>query len=96
VPLKARHSISQWTISSMGLPLRARGQQDSTDHYASPQGRRSTFKFNLDGVTDVNGLTYTFDWHNCNQSEPHTIILISADGQKTKPVGFIYPYDNCK
>jgi len=61
-----------------------------------PKGGVPPFKFNLDGVTDVNGLIYTFDWHNCNQSEPHTIILMSADGQKTKPVGFIYPYDNCK
>ena len=61
-----------------------------------PKGGVPPFKFNLDGVTEVNGLTYTFDWHNCNQSEPHTIILMSADGQKTKPVGFIYPYDNCK
>jgi hypothetical protein len=61
-----------------------------------PKGGVPPFKFNLDGVTEVSGLTYTFDWHNCNQSEPHTIILMSADGQKTKPVGFIYPYDNCK
>jgi len=61
-----------------------------------PKGGVPPFKFNLDGVTEVNGLTYTFDWHNCNQSEPHTIILMSADGQRTKPVGFIYPYDNCK
>ena len=60
-----------------------------------PKGGVPPFKFNLDGVTEVNGLTYTFDWHNCNQSEPHTIILMSADGQKAK-VGFIYPYDNCK
>ena len=60
-----------------------------------PKGGVPPFKFNLDGVTDVNGLTYTFDWHNCNQSEPHTIILMSADGQKAK-VGFIYPDDNCK
>jgi len=61
-----------------------------------PKGGVPPFKFNLDGVTEVDGLTYTFDWHNCNQSEPHTIVLMSADGQKTKPVGFIYPYDNCK
>ena len=61
-----------------------------------PKGGVPPFKFNLDGVTEVSGLTFTFDWHNCNQSEPHTIILMSADGQQTKPVGFIYPYDNCK
>ena len=57
-----------------------------------PRGGVAPFKFNLDGVTDVQGLTFTFDWHNCGQNEPHKITLYSADGQTIKDVGFIYPY----
>jgi len=61
-----------------------------------PKGGVPPFSFVLDPgapvETKIKGLTYTFDWHNCNESEPHTIVLMSADGQKTQPVGFIYPY----
>ena len=55
-----------------------------------PRGGVAPFKFNLDGVTDVQGLAFTFDWHNCGLWEPHTIVLYSADGQKVGPVGFQY------
>jgi hypothetical protein len=61
-----------------------------------PKGGVPPFSFVLDPGAPVEakikGLTFTFDWHNCNESEPHTIVLMSADGQKTQPVGFIYPY----
>ena len=42
--------------------------------------------------TKVNGLTFTFDWHNCGEPATHTIVLYSADGQKVGPVGFFYDY----
>lgn len=61
-----------------------------------PKGGVPPFSFVIDPgariETPVKGLTYTFDWHNCGETEPHTIVLMSADGQKTKPMGFIYPY----
>jgi nucleoid-associated protein YgaU len=44
------------------------------------------------GGTWVNGLTYTFNWHNCNENEPHSIILFSADGQWSKTVAFQTEY----
>lgn len=47
----------------------------------------------IDNGPPIQGLSYTFPWHNCQQSEPHTIIVISADGQRSRSVGFIYPYD---
>lgn len=61
-----------------------------------PSGGVPPFSFVLDpGSTVENrikGLTYTFDWHNCGESEPHSIILTSADGQTSKTVSFIPPY----
>jgi hypothetical protein len=58
-----------------------------------PKGGTPPFSLLLDGTTQVDGLTYTFDWHNCGVSEPHSVVVLSADGQKSKPVGFIYPYE---
>jgi hypothetical protein len=58
-----------------------------------PKGGTSPFSLLLDGTTQVDGLTYTFDWHNCGESEPHTVVILSADGQKSKLVEFIYPYE---
>ena len=57
-----------------------------------PKGGTSPFSLLLDGTIQVNGLTYTFDWHKCGESEPHSVVILSADGQKSKPVEFIYPY----
>jgi len=61
-----------------------------------PKGGVPPFSFVIDPGAPiekpVKGLTYTFDWHNCGETEPHTIVLMSADGQKAGPVGFIYPY----
>jgi hypothetical protein len=57
-----------------------------------PKGGTPPYSFLLDGATRVNGLAFTFDWHNCGESEPHTILLMSADGQKSNAVGFMYPY----
>jgi hypothetical protein len=61
-----------------------------------PKGGVPPFSFVIDPGAPVekpvNGLTYTFDWHNCGETEPHTIVLISSDGQKVGPVGFMYPY----
>jgi hypothetical protein len=58
-----------------------------------PKGGTPPFSLLLDGTTQVNGLTYTFDWHKCGESEPHSVVILSSDGQKSKPVGFIYPYE---
>jgi hypothetical protein len=58
-----------------------------------PKGGTSPFSLLLDGTTRVDGLTYTFDWHKCGESEPHSVVVLSADGQKSKPVEFIYPYE---
>ena len=58
-----------------------------------PKGGTSPFSLLLDSTTLVDGLTYTFDWHNCGENEPHTVVVLSADGQKSKPVEFIYPYE---
>ncbi len=60
-----------------------------------PRGGVPPFSFSIDSGPTISGDTYTFDWHNCGQSEPHTATVFSSDGQKTKPVGFIPPYD-CK
>jgi hypothetical protein len=57
-----------------------------------PKGGTSPFSLLLDGTTQVDGLTYTFDWHKCGESEPHSVVVLSADGQKSEPVGFIFPY----
>jgi hypothetical protein len=61
-----------------------------------PKGGVAPYYFVLDPggsvETKVKGLTFTFDWHNCGQSEPHSIILYSADGQKVGPVSFMYDY----
>ena len=57
------------------------------------KGGTPPFSLLLDGTTRVDGLTYTFDWHKCGESEPHSVVVLSADGQKSKPVGFIYPYE---
>jgi len=62
-----------------------------------PKGGVPPYSFVLDlgsVETRINGLTFTFGWHNCNESEPHSIVLYSADGQKSKAVSFIPPY-NC-
>ncbi len=58
-----------------------------------PKGGTPPFSLLLDSTTLVNGLTYTFDWHNCGENEPHTVVVLSADGQKSEPVEFIYPYE---
>ena len=58
-----------------------------------PRGGLAPYSFMLDNGPQIQGLTYTFGWHNCQQSEPHTVVVISADGQRTKSVGFIFPYD---
>jgi hypothetical protein len=58
-----------------------------------PRGGLAPYSFTLDNGPQIQGLTYTFGWHNCQQSEPHTIVVISADGQRTKSVGFMFPYD---
>jgi hypothetical protein len=58
-----------------------------------PKGGTSPFSLLLDGTTRVDGLTYTFDWHKCGESEPHSVVILSADGQKSEPVEFIYPYE---
>jgi hypothetical protein len=57
-----------------------------------PKGGTEPFSLLLDGATQVDGLTFTFDWHKCGESEPHSVAVLSADGQKSGPVGFIYPY----
>jgi len=57
-----------------------------------PKGGTAPFSLLLDGATRVDGLTYTFDWHKCGESEPHSVVVLSADGQKSEPVEFIYPY----
>jgi len=31
----------------------------------------------------VDGLQYTRDWHNCGPDEPHTVTVVSADGQQS-------------
>jgi len=62
-----------------------------------PKGGVPPYSFVLDpgGVENrIKGLTFTFGWHNCNESEPHSIVLYSSDGQKVGPVSFIPPY-NC-
>ena len=58
-----------------------------------PKGGTPPFSLLLDGAIQVDGLTYTFDWHNCGESEPHSVVVLSADGQKSEPVEFIYPYE---
>ncbi len=35
----------------------------------------------LTATTD--GVRYTQDWHNCGPDEPHTVTLVSADGQQS-------------
>ncbi len=57
-----------------------------------PKGGTPPFSLLLDGAIRVDGLTYTFGWHNCGESEPHSVVVLSADGQKSGPVEFIYPY----
>jgi hypothetical protein len=66
-----------------------------------PKGGVPPFNFVLDPdapdaktkvQTKVNGLTFTFDWHNCNEPATHSIILYSADGQKVGPVSFLFGY----
>jgi hypothetical protein len=66
-----------------------------------PKGGVPPFNFVLDPdapdaktkvETKVNGLTFTFDWHNCNEPATHSIVLYSADGQKVGPVSFLYGY----
>jgi hypothetical protein len=59
-----------------------------------PKGGVPPYSFVLDpGVVEsrVNGLSYTFDWHNCNPWEPHSIIVFSGDGQQSDTVQFIPP-----
>ncbi len=58
-----------------------------------PRGGQAPYSFSIDGGPTISGLSYTFDWHNCGQSEPHTVTLFSGDGQKTRPVGFIPLYE---
>jgi len=58
-----------------------------------PKGGREPFSFVLDNAVTYQGLTATFDWHNCGPGEPHSIIVISGDGQKSKAVGIMFPYD---
>ena len=60
-----------------------------------PKGGVPPYYFALDPgqvETKINGLTYTFDWHNCNETEPHSIVLYSSDGQKVGPLGFMFDY----
>jgi hypothetical protein len=89
----------QFTVDDMTYWLSPKRKSDSKAQMTielHPQGGLPPYSFVLDpgpGEIQGSGLTFTFDWHNCGQSEPHTIILISADGQRSKPVGFIFPYD---
>jgi len=43
-------------------------------------------------TTRVDGVQYTREWHNCGETEPVTIVLISGDGQKASRA-IILPYD---
>ena len=89
----------QFTVDDITYSLSPKRKADSKVQLTitlNPKGGLPPYSFVLDpgpGETKVNGLTFSFDWHNCGQSEPHTIVLSSADGQKSKSVGFIYPYD---
>jgi hypothetical protein len=58
-----------------------------------PKGGREPFSFVLDDATTYQGLTATFDWHNCGPGEPHTIVVVSGDGQRSKSIGIMFPYD---
>jgi hypothetical protein len=58
-----------------------------------PKGGREPFSFVLDNAITYQGLTATFDWHNCGPGEPHSLVVISGDGQKSKSVGIMFPYD---
>ncbi len=58
-----------------------------------PRGGLAPYSLSIDGGPPIAGLTYTFDWHNCGQSEPHSVAVFSADGQKTRALGFIPLYD---
>jgi hypothetical protein len=60
-----------------------------------PKGGVPPYSFVIDPgqvETRINGLTYTFDWHNCGETEPHSIVLYSSDGQKVGPVSFMFDY----
>ena len=86
----------QFTVDDIQYWLSPKRKSDSRVQMTitlHPQGGLAPYSFSLDNGPQVQGLTYTFDWHNCGQTEPHTIVLTSADGQKSKPVGFIFPYD---
>ncbi len=89
----------QFTVDDIEYSLSPKRKGDSKVQLTitlRPKGGLPPYSFVLDpgaNETKINGLTFTFDWHNCGQGEPHTIVLISADGQRSQPVGFIYPYD---
>lgn len=58
-----------------------------------PRGGLAPFSYILDSGPQMPGLTHTFDWHDCDRTEPHTVVIISADGQRSKAEGFMFPYD---
>jgi len=46
-----------------------------------PKGGREPFSFVMDNAITYPGLAATLDWHNCGPGEPHSIAVISGDGQ---------------
>jgi hypothetical protein len=86
----------EFTTEDIKYSLSPKRKEDSKVQLTitlQPRGGLAPYSFMLDNGPQIQGLTYTFPWHNCQQSEPHSIIVMSADGQRTKSVGFIYPYD---
>ena len=58
-----------------------------------PRGGREPFSFVIDNAFTYPGLSATLDWHNCGPGEPHSITVVSGDGQKSNPIGIMFPYD---
>ena len=86
----------EFTVDDIRYSLSPKRKEDGKVQLTvtlQPRGGLAPYSFMLDNGPQIQGLTYTFGWHNCQQSEPHTVVVISADGQRTKSVGFMFPYD---
>lgn len=86
----------QFTLDDLRYSLSPRRRPDSKVQMTItlyPRGGLAPYSFILDSGPQIQGLTYTFDWHNCGETEPHSIVVMSADGQQSRPVGFMFPYD---
>jgi len=56
-------------------------------------GKQQTLKVRLDNAAEY-VVEYTREWHNCNEPDPQTITVISADGQSASEK-IVFPY-NCQ